>query len=80
MTRLGRRVRREVPQPRRSLIVTLAPCGEDGTVEVREKGRRRGFAITVSALYVILAQREAESRRQARRKRRGSALLKGARA
>lgn len=59
MTALNRRVRREIPAARRPLIVMLIP-GELPLIEIREKGRRKGFAAPVAAVYVMLAKRAAE--------------------
>jgi len=65
MTPLSRKLRRTVAHPRGSktlvLVVTMEPLGAEGAlIEVREKGRRSGFQITVAALYQMLAQREAD--------------------
>lgn len=72
MTALARKVRRETPSTPRPLIVSLIP---PGIIEVREKGRRAGFSLTVGSLYVILAERAASARK---RRVRGS-LVRGAR-
>lgn len=61
MTRLARKVRRVAGEGRDSFVVILHP--EDGamgaSIEVREKGRRKGFRIEVSRLYTRLAMLDA---------------------
>lgn len=75
MTTLTRTVRRRIPAPRRDLVVELAMVGGEAVIGVREKGRRTGYAITVSGLHVVLAKRAADQaaweKQQARRRKRG---------
>ena len=61
MTVLSRKVRRVVrpENGRRDLVVILHP-GADPLVEVREKGRRSGYAVTVARLFTMLAIRAAD--------------------
>lgn len=75
---LKRRIRLTSFQHRRGFVVILHP-GPAPLVEIREAGRRKGFAVPVANLYVILAQRAAEqaraekrASRKARRKERQS--------
>lgn len=63
MTALKRPVRRAAA----GYVVILHP-GETPLVEVREKGRRKGFAVPVANLYVMLAVRDADRSRAAKRK------------
>jgi hypothetical protein len=53
-------------------IVTLTPASEasSATITIREKRRRGGYAVTLGSLYVILAMREADNARAAKRKKR----------
>ncbi len=72
MTKLTRPVKRAVEAGSRELIVVLTPGGgqRPALVEVREKGRRAGYAITVGSLFVMLAMRAADPKRAARKMRR----------
>lgn len=77
MTRLERKVQRLAGEiDGRELVVTLRP-GPTPAIEVREKGRRSGYAVSVASLFTMLALREAErvieARRAARRRKRGRA-------
>ena len=74
MTRLSRPVRRTVPPASRlghprPLVVTLTPAVGDheATIEVREHRTRKGYTITLPALYVVLAMRAVVPRKRARR-------------
>lgn len=76
MTQLTRRIRRVVPGSAllsgphgRTLVVTLLPADEHGPtmIEVREKGRRTGYRVSIGSLYVILATRDVEARRGKRK-------------
>lgn len=67
MTALRRPVRRSIP----GYVVILSP-GADPMIEVRERGRRKGFGITVARLYTLLAMREADRLVAERRARRRS--------
>ena len=60
MTALARVVRRSVQTPHAQYVVILTP-GPIPLIEIREKGRRRGYAIPVGALYTVLALRAADS-------------------
>jgi len=77
MTELTRKVRRVVKGDR-TLVVTLIPWDEHGptTIEVREKGRRTGYRVSIGSLYVMLATRAAELRqwKKAPRRRRRTLL------
>jgi hypothetical protein len=61
MTRLARKVRRVAGDGRDSFVVILHP--DDGamgaSIELREKGRRKGYRIELSRLYTRLAMQEA---------------------
>jgi len=75
VTVLTRRVRRSVSTRFRPLVVMLHP-GAEPTIELREKGRRSGFTITLASLFVVLAERaaaQAIAERKARRKARRAA-------
>jgi hypothetical protein len=66
MTDLTRTLKRRVPGDRRGYVVILHP-GATPLVEIREAGRRKGFAAPIANLYVMLAQREAERVRHEKR-------------
>jgi len=66
MTLLERRVRRVVLSDRRNLVVTLLP-GAVPMLELREKGRRSGYTVTLAGLFTMLAVRAADQKRAARR-------------
>ena len=73
MTPLSKPVRRAVQAYRRGLIVTLEMVGPDPVIGVREKGRRKGYTVTVEGLFLILAKRAADievANRKAKRKSR----------
>lgn len=80
LTKLERTVKRTTKGKWRDLVVMLhPPTGEvyPAFLELREKRARSGLRITLEALYVILAEREAARRRaerKSRKKQRGSAL------
>lgn len=61
MTRLERAVRRAAGDGRDAFVIILHPAdGSMGpSVEVREKGRRKGYRIEVGRLYTRLAMSEA---------------------
>lgn len=61
MTRLERMVRRIAGEGREAFVVILHPGdGSMGpSIEVREKGRRKGYRVEVSRLYTRLAMQEA---------------------
>lgn len=65
MTGLNRKVRRAAGD----YVVILHP-GQFPTIEVREKGRRAGFSVTVGGLHTMLAMRAADIRTQGRAARR----------
>ena len=65
MTALKRLVRRSAA----GFVVILHP-GSAPLIEVREAGRRKGFAVPVANLYTILATREADRMRAEKRARR----------
>lgn len=77
-TKLNRQVRREVPRANgKPLVVTLSLADGESLVTVREKYRHDdGYAITVPALYTLLAMRAADlgSPRRVRRTRKGGRL------
>jgi hypothetical protein len=60
MTPLTKSVRRAIPDGRRGLVVSLIPNPGGPLLEIREKGRRKGFAAPISRLYVMLARLEAD--------------------
>jgi len=66
MTDLQRVLKRRVPGGRRGYVVILHP-GATPLLEIREAGRRKGFAAPIANLYTILAQREAERVRAEKR-------------
>lgn len=72
MTRLERRVRRSVGEGRDGYVVILHPA--DGSlaasIEVRERGRRKGYRIELGRLYTRLAMTEAFGSAKPRSKRR----------
>ena len=70
MTRLERKVRREIPRGSRPLVVILEPNPAGAILEIREKGRRSGFAVPVASLYTMLALRAADLARVERKRRR----------
>lgn len=63
MTKLNRVVKRAAS----GYVISLLP-GAVPLIEVREKGRRKGFSIAPANLYVLLALREADRSRVAKRK------------
>lgn len=67
MTTLKRPVRRTTGATfmGRPLILILEP---PDLVTVREKGRRKGFTLTVEAIYRLAAMAEAQRMRQHRKK------------
>jgi hypothetical protein len=69
---LLRVVKRKFPAARGQLVVELAPGehGRDSTITIRKQYERAGKTVTLAALYVILAQREADNARARRRPRR----------
>ena len=71
-TPLKKSVRRSVADAalRRNLIVTLIPVDGDALVEVREHGRRSGYAIGLNRLFMMLAARAADAALDAKRRRR----------
>lgn len=66
MTALSRKLKRSVPGGRRGLVVILHP-GAEPLLEIRERRRRRGYAIPIRNLFVILGQREADRLRAEKR-------------
>jgi hypothetical protein len=70
VTKLMRTVKRTVAARPRPLVVILHPPIGDhpALIELREAGRRTGYTITLGALFTILAQREADRGRPARRR------------
>lgn len=60
MIRLVRPVRRRIPAPRRDLVVALELIGDEATITVRERRRRRGYTVTVRGLFIMLAKRAAD--------------------
>ena len=77
MTDLTRILKRRVPGERRGFVVILHP-GAVPLVEVREAGRRKGYAVPVANLYVILALREVERARHEKRAARKARRLERA--
>jgi len=68
VTNLKKPVRRETPAQFRGrrLIVILEP---PDLVTIKEKGRRKGYTLTVESIYVLAADAEARRQIAERRKR-----------
>jgi hypothetical protein len=66
MIEINRKIKRLVPTARRAIVVTILPAEGEmaASIEVREKGRRGGFRVTLAGLHTILAQRAVEQRRR----------------
>lgn len=57
----------------RALVVTLWPATETSVaeIEIREKGRRAGYRVSIASAFTMLATRAAGLTMQGRRVRRG---------
>lgn len=67
MTILERPVRRTVKAPRRDLVVSLSLEAGEAVLSIREKGRRAGYSIPIPALFTVLALRNADNLRAAKK-------------
>lgn len=76
MTGLKRPVRRETAARfrDRKLIVILEP---PDLITVKEKGRRKGFTLTVEAIYILAAEAEVRRQKAEKRKNRKRRVKRG---
>lgn len=76
MTKLTKPIRRRTIEPLshaiRPLVITLVPGDQDtpaGILYLRERGRRREYALDIATLYLQAVKADAAARRRQRRKR-----------